>query len=124
MTEMHRLFQPGDEVLVTLVGVVTDVTTDPGDDEPYEVELKRRDGSGIDTAWLREEDIVGTPEYVAEAPIVPGDKVYLKGYKGRIGEVIALRKGHATIDWEPDDPEAFATSTHPIPLLLRPEPKS
>lgn len=124
MTEFHRLFQKGDEVIITLKGRVDAVSDDANDEQPYSVEITTFSEESLGDFWFAEEDIVGTPGYVAEVPIMPGERVYLKGYKGRIGEVIALRKGHATVDWEPDDPEAFATSTHPISLLLRPEPKS
>jgi hypothetical protein len=102
-------YKAGDEFFVKMK--VTD--TDPSDSEDTYL-LEGPDGKF--EQWVSEEFLDSTNE--GEEAIGPGCWVRPRSGSG-VGKVIAIRKGMAWVDWNPNADDDTAVTSRPIGLLIR-----
>lgn len=109
MTELR--FKVGDEV--RLIGLtVTEIDPD-SEDERYLI----ADEHGLIDRWVGEEQIAGSTD--SDDPIVPGTFVVRRTQPGRVGKVVAVKKGEAWIDWAPSEPDTVANSASQLHTIRK-----
>lgn len=104
-------YKEGDEIFVIRGGVITDVDEDtPG--EEYLVRFE--DG---EETWVDANDVRGPHD--SDVALMPEDYVVLKKGDGTVGQLVALKKGRAWVDWAPFDKNTDVSSAVAIGLLRR-----
>lgn len=119
----ERHFQAGDKVVRNVVGTVL---SGPDDDGEYSVKWvygpgHEHEGALDDEAYYPAEDLISMQEE-SEFPLIPKDYVRHKK-QDNVGQVIAIAKGRAWVDWAPFDPDEDAISAISVSLLVRATPE-